>query len=132
VELIQYLLTIGFSVDDRSWWDGDQSPETPTPLCVAVSNGRIEAVNFLTERGAKVDGDVLSRAATPEIFDLLSGHADLATIGMCTVLLEACRRDNIELASHLLVAGLDVNARDTAGNTPSMCAIVTNHVLWKL
>ena len=95
-EIIEKLLSLGLDIDSR------RSAGT-TPLMVAAVNGRLNAFNFLLERGS---------------------DPTLKNNNGMTVLHRAAEGRNDEIIEKLLSLGLDIDSRRSAGTTPLMVAAV--------
>ena len=93
IDAEQYLLDRGANIDARDNIDF-------TPLSWTVDNGHVESVRMLLERGARTDGP----------HDMIYGG---------TVLHMGVRGGTTEVVRLLLEHGMDANARDKSGKTPS-------------
>ena len=114
---MQYLLAAGYSVNDDTAWGATSA------LAEAVTNNRTKAIRFLIDSGATVDEDVVIRANTIEIIDILRSHVDQELLETCGVLQAATMRRQRELVLHMLSIGMDVNGRHH-GHTSLMSLVM--------
>jgi hypothetical protein len=103
--------------------------EGETPLTLAVRRDSEEVVALLLRRGA--DPTLKNKAGrTPLDISVEQGHAAALRVLVAHTkdkagakLLEACRKDQEQVAKLLIQGGANVNARDEMGNTPLMLAV---------
>jgi hypothetical protein len=103
--------------------------EGETPLTLAARGDSEEVVALLLRRGA--DPTLKNQAGrTPLDITVEQGHAAALRVLVAHTkdkagakLLEACRKDQEQVAKLLIEGGANVNARDEMGNTPLMLAV---------
>ncbi|MEW6531127.1 MAG: ankyrin repeat domain-containing protein [Thermodesulfobacteriota bacterium] len=103
--------------------------EGETPLTLAARRDSEEVVALLLRRGA--DPTLKNKAGrTPLDISVEQGHAAALRVLVAHTkdkagvkLLEACRKDQEQVAKLLIEGGANVNARDEMGNTPLMLAV---------
>ena len=121
-DILSLLLEHGVHVDSRS--------DDLTPLHRASSHGKVEAGQFLLDRGADINARDYD-GCTPLIWAAMQGQVEFARMLLkrgariddpddkgCTALHWAAIEDNIQAVRLFLEHGADVNARDKEGFTP--------------
>ncbi len=115
IELIQILLDRGADINI----DSPNCPESV--LKTVAAYGNCDTANFLIEHGAKNDEDVLERASSTDIIELLTSHNDYSRLTKCGAL-HAHGRGDGTLVACLLDKGFKVDAIDSSGDTPLLSA----------
>ena len=118
----------------------DKAYDGISPLHAAIENGNIEMVQFLLDRGAKVNiRDFQKRTplmmmdedATPELLQLMIRYGakmSLADKEGNTLLMHFAEYNQPEILRYLLTAGIPINAKNKDGETALMIAADSDQV----
>jgi len=128
-ELVELLLQHGADATLKGWSNSPNDIESAADI--AAYKGRLDIVKILMKNGAPIGQETIFKTARGghiETFKyLLKNEKDLNRLGKNkkTLLMEACWWGQLEIVSFLLKKKIDVNFRNSAGNT-ALIEVVSN------
>jgi serine/threonine protein kinase/ankyrin repeat protein len=132
LNLVKLLIVKGANINDKNGYE-------QTALIAAIDHRRLDMVELLIEKGAKVNDDRDQHGQTPLMAAISDRQLDMVELLISkgakvdddldkhgqTLLLKAIDGENFDIVELLISKGAGVDVRNTSGQTPLMVAIAT-------